>query len=103
MPQQERHRLLAALALLALLAGWHLFSGKGALRLHRLRTELAAVRAANTALAAEIRALATEIGRLEHDDQYLETFAREQYGLVRKNERIFRFKEKKKKKGRTSP
>ncbi len=96
MPQSERRRLLAALVLFALLTGWHLFSDQGALRLHRLRAELAAVRSANVALAGEIQALTTEIGRLEHDDQYFEEFARKQYGLIRKNERIFRFKEKKK-------
>jgi len=92
MPPSERHRLLAATVIFALLAGWHLFSDHGLRRLREVNAELASVRAANAALEGKIRSTAREVGRLEHDDRYFEEYARRTYGLIRKNERILEFK-----------
>ena len=39
--------------------------------------------------------LKLEISKLKEDSQYLETVAREQFGLLKKNEIVFEFKEKK--------
>jgi cell division protein FtsB len=74
-------------ALLAVL--WLTLSPWGAVGYFRLRHELAELRAANLELAAINRGLEEEIVRLKNDPAYLEKVAREQYGLLKKNELVY--------------
>lgn len=45
-------------------------------------------------LTTQNNALNEEIAKLKGDDQYVEDFARKEYGLLKKNEIIFEFKNK---------
>jgi len=64
--------------------------GLGYLRsLHTAREDLG--RATFALLQANAR-LREEIRRLRHDDLYLEQLARRQFGLVRPNETVYRFR-----------
>jgi cell division protein FtsB len=89
MTQRNRKIFLTAglIALLALL--WLALSPWGAVSYLRLRHELQELRAANRALAENNRALEQEIERLKNDRAYLEKVAREEYGLLKKNEVLY--------------
>jgi len=56
-----------------------------------LRQEVAAVKNEATSLAEQNSALAEEIRRLKKDPAYLEDVARDEFGLIKKNEMIFDF------------
>ena len=83
----------AIIALLVLL--WLAFSPWGGISYFTLRHQLAELRAGNRELADSNKALEQEIDKLKKDKAYLEKVAREQYGLLRKNEVIYEYPEKK--------
>lgn len=88
--RQRRIILPAALiALLCLL--WLAFSPWGCYSYINLRHQLAELQAGNRELADSNRALEQEIDKLKNDKAYLEKVAREQYGLLRKNEIIYEY------------
>ncbi len=89
---QERKRFWLIGLLVVLLVGlWVLFSPRGLVRYYRLRGEIEAMRAEKEALTTSNKALAAEIAKLEKNPVYLEGVAREEYGLIRKNEMVFEF------------
>ena len=73
----------ALVCAIAAVTGSVLFGPHGLGYLRSLRTF--ALLQANTRLREEIR-------RLRHDDLYLEQLARRQFGLVRPNETVYRFR-----------
>jgi cell division protein FtsB len=89
MTAQNRKIILAAggVALLAVL--WLLFSPWGVFSYFRLKKELAAARTSNLELTETNARMQSEIARLKTDSTYLEKVARDQYGLLRKNEVVF--------------
>lgn len=89
MTAQNRKIFLAAgvTALLALL--WLIFSPWGVISYFRLERELAEARNRNLELTATNGRMQNEITRLKTDSTYLEKVARDQYGLLRKNEVVF--------------
>jgi len=89
MNDQNRKIFLAAgvTALLAVL--WLIFSPWGAISYFRLQRELAEARDRNLELTATNGRMQSEIARLKTDSTYLEKVARDQYGLLRKNEVVF--------------
>jgi cell division protein FtsB len=89
MNDQNRKIFLTAgiTALLALL--WLIFSPWGAFSYFRLQRELAEARDRNLELTATNGRMQSEIARLKSDSTYLEKVARDQYGLLRKNEVVF--------------
>ncbi len=82
--------LLVALFSVPLLA-WLFFSKHGLLHLHRLELEKQEVIQRINRLSIENQALMDEIKRLRTDPEYIESVAREELGLVKKNDLIFRF------------
>jgi len=85
--------LTAALVLaIAAVAGSVLFGPQGVRHLRALRAEHRRLAAATVELLGENARLHAEIGRLEHDDTYLEGLARRELGLVRPGETVYRFR-----------
>jgi cell division protein FtsB len=85
--------LTAALVLaIAAVAGSVLLGPQGVRHLRALRAERRRLAAATVALLGENARLHAEIGRLEHDDAYLEGLARRELGLVRPGETVYRFR-----------
>lgn len=80
-----------------LVALWVLFSPEGALRYYRIAQEEHALRAQNEALSEQNKELMKEIARLSNDPAYIEEVARKKYGYLKKNEILFEFKDRKKK------
>ena len=100
-PSQDttRKRRLAVIALIFLVfAVWHIASPYGARRYYQISRELAAMQEENTRLQAENKQLRTEIHRLKNDPVFLEEVARQQHGLIKRNEILFDFSDGKKKK-----
>lgn len=97
--QNERKKILLLSLLVILLAGgWIIFGPYGALKYYQLKTELNNIHAQNQQMKEENEGLRKEIHKLTNDRSYLEEIARKKYGLIKKNEIIFEFEEKKRKK-----
>lgn len=88
----KKYKVAAAGAVIALLAfaASAIWGENGYLELQRKRAELEKVNRANFALHGENERLRTRIQRLLHDDAYLERYAREEFGLVRPGEILYR-------------
>ncbi len=79
-----------------LLLLWVIFSPKSGLLSHlRLQKHLRTVQVENNDLRMKNQALEEEITRLQNDRQHLEEVSRKKYGLLKKNEVIYRFGKKK--------
>ena len=96
----RRRVLYVFSALLATLSVFTVFGERGALHLWRLWDEKAKLEERNFVLHRENESLRERIDRIRHDDAYLQKIAREELGLVRPGEVIYRFgaSESKKKK-----
>lgn len=91
-PKSSRRSLLYVFsASLAVLSLFTLFGERGALHLWRLLGEKAKLEERNFLLHKENESLRERIDRIRHDDAYLEKIAREELGLVRPGEIIYRF------------
>jgi cell division protein FtsB len=64
---------------------------EGLPRLRSLSKELAVVESENAELRREIRQLRTVVDELRQDPRAVERIARDELGLVRKNELVFQF------------
>ena len=86
--------MLGGLMLLAIAAVTTsaLFGDQGVAHLLHLRTERRRLGEAAFALLQRNNHLRADITRLRTDDRYLEAFARQQLGLVRPNETVYRFR-----------
>lgn len=87
----HRALLYASAALIVTLALFAIFGERGALHLWRLRQEKRKIDEKNFLLQRENELLRERIYRLRHDDLYLEKVAREELGLVRPGEILYRF------------
>ena len=72
-----------------------IFGERGLLRIYHLNQEREEVQKRATALQLENDQLKREIEALKSDRRYLESIARKDFGLVRKNEIIYQFPVKK--------
>ena len=87
---------LAILVFCALIILWILFSPQtGVWQYYSTKEELHQLQIANEALRTENKALQVELDKLQNDKSYLEKVAREQFGLIKKNEIIYDFNKKK--------
>ncbi len=68
-----------------------IFGERGLLRIYHLTQEKKQIEERVTALKAENDQLKREIEALKTDRRYLESIARKDFGLVRKNEIIYQF------------
>lgn len=97
LPQRDRRMVIVASAVVITLAlGWSVLGPYGALEYSQVAMELNAVQTENERLRTDNEALQREIDRLKTDPAYLEEVARQQYGLIKKNEVVYEFPEKKK-------
>lgn len=88
----KRGRIFYAVSLLFFaLSLFTLFGERGLLHLWRLQGEKKRLDESNFLLQRENELLRERIYRLRHDDAYLEKVAREELGLVRDGEIIYRF------------
>ena len=72
-----------------------IFGERGLLRIYHLNQEKEEVQKRASALQLENDQLKREIEALKSDRRYLESIARKDFGLVRKNEIIYQFPVKK--------
>lgn len=97
--QIEQKRLITISMIIALiLISWIAFSPKGLITYFRLTENLKTVKAENQKLEKENKELRQEIARIMSDSAYLEEIARKKYGLIKKNEILFDFEKKEKRK-----
>ena len=90
MTDQNRKIFLITGIVTLLILLWLTFSPWGAISYFRLKQELSEAKNHNRELAESNRAITSEIERLKNDSTYLEKVARDQYGLLRKNEVVFK-------------
>lgn len=86
-------RIAAAAAMLAVvgLCATSVFGDGGLLEIERLRGEDARLRAKADALETDNARLKDEVRKLQDDDATIERVAREQQGLVKDGETLYRF------------
>jgi cell division protein FtsB len=91
-PIQEKRFLRISVALVAIALLWVLLApGSGLLSLWKKHQELQRLQQQTVQLEKENEALRKDIERLQNDPGYLEEIARKDYGLLKKNERVFEF------------
>ena len=88
-------------ALFMTLSLFTIFGERGLLHLWRLRGEKRELEERNFLLQKENELLRERIYRLRHDNLYLEQIAREELGLVRPGEIVYRFGSSESKRNRT--
>lgn len=91
-PLQENRLLKITIVLILAALVWLLVApGTGVYSLLKQRRRTAELEKQTEELVLRNEQLRAEIDRLEHDRAYLEQVAREKYGLLKKNERVFDF------------
>jgi cell division protein FtsB len=100
---QLRFFIWGFVLLLITLSLFSIFGDRGAIHLWRLEEEKKRLDERNFALQKENEGLRDRIHRLRYDDLYLEQVAREELGLVRPGEVIYRFGSSQSKPNRTKP
>ncbi len=98
---QQEKKILWRISILVVMLGllWLLFApNKGFLYQRKLHNQLDALSLENNQLERQNREMSKEIQRLKTDDAYLEELARNEYGLLKKNETVYKFGSAKKKK-----
>jgi cell division protein FtsB len=92
----RRPKLLFLIGLLFLGLLFLFFApGRGLLQYRALKKEVNRLQLENVRLEEENREIKTEIERLEQDPAYLEEVARHKHGMLKKDEMVFKFKDKK--------
>lgn len=83
-------KIVACLVIMALL--WLVFApGSGIVTLMSKRSELKKLQEDTARIEQQIKGLQKEIDLLHNDSRYLEEIARKDFGLLKKNERVFDF------------
>ena len=91
-PLQENRLLKIIIVLIVGAVVWLMFApGTGVYSLIKMRSTTKELEQQTEALLKTNEELRAEIERLKHDQAYLEQVAREKYGLLKKNERVFDF------------
>jgi len=94
---EKKQLRIIGVIIVSLLILWVAFSPYGLLRLFRVHHELSEVKTENERIQEQNKGLQEEIEKLENKDpEYIEEVARKKYGLIKKNEVIFKFKSKEK-------
>jgi cell division protein FtsB len=88
--------LLYSVLIVTVVGAWSIFGPYGALKYYGVANELNEILTQNEQLRETNTALRQEINKLKKDPVYLEEVARRQFGLIKKNEVIYEFPEKKK-------
>ncbi len=78
--------------LIAMLLFFGVFGGRSLVQIYHLKEERERIRTSNARLREENRKLAEQIGRMKHNKkEEVERIAREELGLVKKGELIYKF------------
>jgi cell division protein FtsB len=95
----QRKRLLRiSFGIFVLVLLWIVFApGNGMYHLRQQKKYLAELTAEQEELVQQNKEMEEDIERLQNDEEYLEEVAREKHGMLKDNEMIFDFAEKKKK------
>ncbi len=94
--QQENRVIKIILALLVVAVLWVIFApGSGVVTLMSKRTKLEKLQQETTRLQQQIDQLQNNIDRLKNDPKYLEEVARKDFGLLKKNEKVYDFSKSK--------
>lgn len=78
-----------------LLVAWVVAGPGGFLDYRASKKELAELRTKSAELERDNEALRGEIERLKTDERYIEEVARQKYGMLKKDERVYEFERKK--------
>ncbi len=90
--QQERRVIKIILALLVIAVLWIIFApGSGVVTLLSRRSELEKLQQDTTEIRQQIDRLQNDIDRIHNDPAYLEEVARKNFGLLKKNEKVYDF------------
>ncbi len=90
--QQESRVIKIVLALLIIAVLWIVFApGSGVVSLMSKRSELKKLQKETTQIEQRIDQLQGDIDRLHKDPKYLEEVARKDFGLLKKNEKVYDF------------
>lgn len=96
---QERRVFSLIVVLLVIAVFWILFApGSGVLTLISKRSDLAKLQQETDRIEQRIDQIEKEIDRLHNDPAYLEEIARKDYGMLKKNEKVYDFAPPKSKK-----
>jgi len=96
--QQKKIIRISLLLVILLLLAVFFTPGKGLFFLRKQKEQVAVLRAENQELVEKNNALREEIKRVKTDKSYLEEVARSQHGLLKKDEVVFDFSPKEKRK-----
>jgi cell division protein FtsB len=88
--------LLYSVFIVTMIGAWSVLGPYGFLKYYRVTRELNKVLIQNKQLRETNSSLQQEIHNLKTNPVYLEKVARQQFGLIKKNEVIYEFPEKKK-------
>jgi cell division protein FtsB len=89
--------LLILIPFFALMVAWLGFGERGFVHLYRMEKERQEYVEKIQSLESENQRLLEEINRLRTDQEYIESVARRELGLIKDNEIIYRFNKKQKK------
>lgn len=90
--KNDKKRLLTAfLAVIAIIGIYTVFGEKGLIDLYGVRGEYNQILDDNARITAENKELATEIDLLKNDPAYVEHIARQELGMVKIDEYIYKF------------
>jgi cell division protein FtsL len=90
---KEKVQFLLLIFFIFLIAYWTIFGDNGILKLRKIEQENDKVKAASEKIKAENERLKKEIKLLQEDRKYVEKVAREELGMTRKDEIIFKKKQ----------
>ena len=84
--------VVRAVAVVILVAAFqYVFNAESRARHESLREELERMQNLNTKLADDNEHLRLQVSAIRSDDRYLEKMARQEFGMIKKNEQIYRF------------
>jgi cell division protein FtsB len=86
-------QVLLLIFFIFLIAYWTIFGDNGILKLRKIEQENEKVKAASEKIKTENERLKKEITLLREDRKYVEKVAREELGMTRKDEIIFKKKQ----------
>ena len=90
---KEKIQFLLLAFFIFLIAYWTIFGDNGILKLRKIEQESEKVKAASEKIKAENERLKKEIKLLQEDRKYVEKVAREELGMTRKDEIIYKKKQ----------
>ncbi len=92
----KKYKLLIVFISICLLATlcWIFYAPYGATNYAQISSEIEKVSSDIETLTSQNKAMNDEIIKLQDDSQYVEDFARKEYGLLKKNEMVFEFKKR---------